>query len=281
MTDVILVDSSYTTFYRFFATMRWFSLAKKEIYKEHKDDNKYDWSKNEIFFQKYKKMYLDSIIKLIGNKSYNNSKVIFCLDCPQSEIWRNEYKKDYKGGRADLTEKYNYKNVFKYTYNNLIPMLVKDNGNIYSIKKNHIEADDIIALCSKYIRFTHPDKKVYLISGDQDFYQLGYSNLFFADYKKKEHLQFNREEAKKQLLLKIINGDCSDNIPSIFPKDLKSSNKRRKLIRENKVELKKYLNEYPKVKKIYKLNKLLIDFKNIPKEYHKFVYIKIRKILKS
>ena len=51
MTDVILVDSSYTTFYRFFATMRWFSLAKKEIYKEHKDDNKYDWSKNEIFFE--------------------------------------------------------------------------------------------------------------------------------------------------------------------------------------------------------------------------------------
>ena len=28
--NVILVDSSYTSFYRFFATFRWFTMAKKE-----------------------------------------------------------------------------------------------------------------------------------------------------------------------------------------------------------------------------------------------------------
>ena len=42
--NIILVDTSYTTFHRFFATMRWFSLAEAEIYKQHKDDPTYDWS---------------------------------------------------------------------------------------------------------------------------------------------------------------------------------------------------------------------------------------------
>jgi len=147
------------------------------------------------------------------------------------------------------------------------------------MKKSKIEGDDIIALCVKYIRLKQPNLKVYLISGDQDFYQLGYSNLYLCDYKKKEHLQFTREEAKKQLLLKIINGDCSDNIPNIFPKSLKISNKRKKLIRENKDELKKYLKEFIEGKKIYNLNKKLIDFKNIPKIYHKTIFKKIKKIL--
>lgn len=279
MTNIILVDSSYTSFHRFFATIRWFSLAKKDEFKKYKDDSTYDWSTNEIFFEKYKKMYLESIEKVIGKTVFSNSKIVFCLDCPQSSIWRNAHKKDYKGGRADLSLKHDYKNVFKYTYNTLIPNLIKNNGNIFLIKKNNIEADDIIALCTKYIRFKHPNKKVYLVSGDQDFYQLGYPNLYFVDYKKKEHLQFTRTEAKKELQLKIIVGDCSDNHPSIFPKDLKIPNKRKKLIKEDKKELLKYLSEYPQAKKMYKLNKLLIDFKNIPKMYHKNIYKKIRSIL--
>lgn len=281
MDNIILVDTSYTSFHRFFATMRWFSLAKKDIFKEHKNNKNYDWSLNEIFFEKYKKMYLDSIIKLVSKKVFDNSFVVFCLDCKQINIWRNKYKDDYKGGRQDLSEKYNFKNVFKKTYEEHIPSLVKNNGNIFSIKKNKIEADDIIALCTKYIRHKHPNKKIYLISGDQDFYQLGYDNLYFADYKKKDLLQFTKKEAKKQLYLKIVTGDCSDNIPSIFPKDLKIPLKRRKMIKENKKELVKYLKEYPQANKIYKLNKLLIDFKNIPKEYHNYVYKKIKNILKS
>ena len=63
--NFILVDASYTSFYRFFATLRWMSMANKEIYKEYKDDCNYDWSQNKIFFEKYKKMYLESIKSLV------------------------------------------------------------------------------------------------------------------------------------------------------------------------------------------------------------------------
>ena len=32
--NIILVDSSYTSFYRFFATRTWYSMAHKEDFKE-------------------------------------------------------------------------------------------------------------------------------------------------------------------------------------------------------------------------------------------------------
>jgi len=50
---LILIDTSYTSFYRFFATIRWFSFAFPEEFKELKSDNKYDWSKNEIFINDF------------------------------------------------------------------------------------------------------------------------------------------------------------------------------------------------------------------------------------
>ena len=144
-----------------------------------------------------------------------------------------------------------------------------------------MEADDIIALCCRYIRTKHKTRDIYLVSGDQDFYQLGYNNLYFADYKKKEFLKFSTKEAKKELLLKIINGDCSDNIPSIFPKNKKEvSNKQRKEIRESKKSLKQYLDTNKNAKIQFELNSKMIDFKYIPKKFNRSIYKKIHLILK-
>jgi hypothetical protein len=61
--QLILIDTSYTSFYRFFATLRWMSLSDPDEYKKYKDDKTYDWSQNTVFIDKYKKMYLESIIK--------------------------------------------------------------------------------------------------------------------------------------------------------------------------------------------------------------------------
>jgi len=279
--NIILVDASYTTFYRFFATMRWFSFANKEEYKKYKGDNNYDWSENEIFIEKYKKMYLESIIKLVRKRCYNKSKLIFCLDSPRETIWRNKLMDNYKGGRTDLSLKHNFKPTFKLTYEKLIPQLIKDNPDkITSMKIQNIEADDIIALSVKYIKTKHDDLTIYLVSGDEDFLQLGFNKLFFVNYKKKKVFQLTEKEAKMKLKLKILCGDSSDNISSIFPKDRKLlSNKKRKLIKEVDGELKKYLEENPENKKKYNLNKKLIDFTHIPKKYHQKVFKSIKKFL--
>lgn len=284
MDNLILVDSSYTSFYRFFATLRWFSFANKEEYKELKGNAEYDWSKNEIFIEKYKKMYLESIIKLVGKKVYKNSKVIFCLDTPKEQVWRSKLMDDYKGERADLSLKNDFKPTFKLTYNELIPQLIKDNPDkMTSIRISEIEADDVIALTVKYVRNKNYDLDVLLISGDEDFKQLGYDRLSFLDYKKnKKPIKLKEDEAYESLLNKIICGDSSDNIKCIFPKDRKLvSNKLRKKVKESEEELERYLNDNPESLKKFNLNRKLIDFEYIPKKYHSKVFKLVKKFLSN
>lgn len=262
--NVILIDSSYTSFYRFFATKTWYSMAFKEEFKEIKDLKNYNWLENKDFIEKYEKMYLESIKKLVTPKVFNDSFIVFARDPPQDTIWRNEETCGYKDGRQDLTEKHNFKPVFKFTYQTLIPKWTTENENMIEIKQDNIEADDIIALTCKYVKEKFKDKDIYIVSGDEDFLQLGDSDVFFAQYKKKKVFQLTKEEASLSLIKKIIEGDCSDNIPSIF-KGKRIKNK-KELIDDPKL-LEKYLEENPEIKKKFLSNQKLIDFKNIPKKY--------------
>jgi len=278
---LILVDTSYTSFYRFFATLRWFSMHNAELYKTYKNDPTYDWSTNKIFMEKYEKMYLKSIIDLVTKKVFDNSTIIFCMDSPKENIWRNELMKGYKADRCDLSKKTNFKYVFNETYTTIIPKIIKENKDkIYKIRINELEADDIIAVICKHYEKKYPEEKVYLISGDKDFLQLGRENLIFINYKSKELISLTLEEAKEQLKLKILNGDCSDSILSIFPKDKKILPlKKRKELIENEDKLKEYLNENPEINEKYKINCKMIDFNFIPKELQKEILLNLKSII--
>lgn len=280
MDFLILVDASYTSFYRFFATLRWFSLNQPDFYKEKKNDVKYDWSENNIFIEKYEKMYLESIIKLVGKKQFNNSKVIFCLDSPKDNLWRSKLQDDYKGDRADLSLKNNFKPTFKFTYDKLIPKLIKNySDKIFSIRIDKLEADDIIAVICKNLEEKHNKLKILLVSGDQDFLQLGRDNLFFINYKTKKSIVLSKEDAKEKLKEKILNGDCSDNICSIFPKDKKLMPlKLKKELMSDDVKLNKYLEDNVDIKKKYELNQKLIDFNFIPKNLVKLALDKFNSL---
>lgn len=262
--NIILIDTSYTSFYRFFATRTWYSMAFKEDFKEIKDLTEYNWLENEIFIEKYEKMYLESIKKLVSSKVFKDSFIIFVRDPPQNSLWRKEEKCDYKGNRQDLTLKHNFKPVFKYTYDKLIPKWVKENDNYIVLKQEKIEADDIIALSCKYIQNKYKDKNIYIVSGDEDFLQLGDDNVYFANYKKKKVFQLSKEEASLALQKKIVEGDCSDNIPSIF-KGKRIKNKKELI--NNKDKLDEYLNTNEDIKEKYISNRKLIDFNYIPKKY--------------
>lgn len=263
MDNIILVDTSYTSFYRFFATLRWLSLAEPEIYKQYKDDPSYEWLNNTIFMEKYEKMYLESIIKLITKKIFNKSTVIFCMDSPRENIWRSELCSSYKADREDLSKKNNFKPVFKYTYNTIIPNILEKHKNIHSIRINKLEADDIIAVISKYCE--NLKKNIYLISGDQDFLQLGRDNLYFTDYKTKKLKILTKDEGKKELHKKILLGDKSDCINTIFPKGMKKAIKDKLL--ESEKEFIEYIKSNKDINDKYEFNKSLIDFNCIPKKY--------------
>jgi 5'-3' exonuclease len=255
---LILVDASYTSFYRFFATIRWYSFAFAEEFKDLKTNNKYDWSKNQVFMEKYEKMYLDSIIKLVKKKVFDNSNIIFCMDSPKESLWRTQLQCDYKGDRADLSLKHNFKPVFEYTYSTMIPNFISNHNNIYSLRVEKMEADDLIAIISMHMK----DQLIYLVSGDEDFLQLGRDNLIFVNYKAKKAFKLTEEEANKALRIKFILGDSSDCIPSIFPKGIRS---KKKEILESDEKLEEYLNSNPDARKQFEFNKKMIDFKNIPK----------------
>ena len=243
MDNIILVDTSYTAFYRFFATMRWFSMAHKDEMKKIKEVNNYNWYNNKAFIEKYEKMFLAGIEKMVKKKVFKKSIIVFCLDSPKKNLWRTEITDDYKGDRLDMSLKHNFKPTFKYTYDTMIPLLVQNNDHIFQIKVNELEADDLVALSCRYIRDKFDGKTIYLVSGDEDFLQLGDTDLHFVNYKKKKLFQLTREEAEDKLRLKLICGDKSDNIKCIYSKEDKLSNKLKKQIKESKVELEKFLKE--------------------------------------
>ncbi len=262
---LILVDTSYTSFYRFFATIRWYSFSHKEEFEKVKSDNKYDWTTNKIFMEKYEKMYLDSIIKLVKKKTFDNSQIIFCMDSPKEKLWRTQIQCDYKADRADMSLKHNFKPVFAYTYDTMIPQFIKSNPkSIYKLRVDSMEADDLIAIISMYLERKEPNKTVYLVSGDADFLQLGRPNLTFINYKAKKPIVLTKEQASSALREKIITGDTSDCIPSIFPKGKRAN---KKQILESDEKLNEYLQTNPEAKNQYETNKKMIDFRYIPKQY--------------
>ena len=266
MKKVILVDTSYMAFYRFFATLRWYQFAHKDDYKLTKEIENYDWSNNKNFTDKYNKMFLESIEKTLKKKIMNDAILVFCCDSQRGALWRKKIYEDYKEGRVDLSIKNNFKSVFKYTFKKLIPKIIKQaKYPTYMFKLNKIEADDLIAIISKELVKINNNVEVIIISSDDDFTQLLNKNIKIINFKKKKFVENDKEKSKKLLYQKILLGDCSDNIPSVLSKDRKIlSLKRRKLILENSKELDIFLDENKDAKKQFNINQQLIDFNFMP-----------------
>lgn len=272
--NIILIDTSYTLFHRYFATLRWLSLAHTDIYKQYINDKDYNWLENSIFIEKYEKLYLDGIIKLVGKKIYKDSIVIFCMDTPREQLWRTIINTDYKGERYDMTKKTNFVPTFKYTYDLIITDLLK-NDNIYKIKVAPLEADDVIAIICKNLE-NSLNINIYIVSGDKDFYQLGRPNIFFIDFKNKELKNLSNEESRILLHKKILLGDKSDNIKTIFPS--KFSLKLKKKLLNSIEEFSTFIVLNKDIEVRYNENSHLINFDFIPLEYIKPVIDELYKL---
>ena len=265
-TQIILIDVSYVIFYRFFATLKWYSLAHKEDYNKIKDNlTNYNWLDNDIFITKLEKIFFKSIIDLFDKNLFNETNIYFCFDAiNNNNVWRKQIFENYKINRINICNKYNLNSVFNYIYDIIITLKNQYIINNYkfnyinSIQHNNLEADDIIACICLYKR---QHKNIYILSADKDFYQLGSINVFFIDFRTKIFKNISEEEALNELHKKIIYGDKSDCIPSIVTKTSK-----KKLL--NKNYLSNYLKKNEKSNKQYKLNTTLIDFNCIPEKYY-------------
>ena len=175
-TDPILfIDMSYYIFYRFFALCSWWKRAFPE---EPLDiENILD---NNIFIDKYHKLFIENIKKITKKYRIQNANIIFAKDCRRYNIWRNKYYEDYKKSRDDKNKRFN-KDIFIYTYEKIVPDLKKLDISV-AINEN-AEADDIIAILKTTIRNRDYKRPIYIITNDHDYLQLFDDNTFIYNLK--------------------------------------------------------------------------------------------------
>lgn len=251
---IMLLDMSYYIFYRYFALTSWW----KRAYPDEPLDIENILS-NTIFIEKYNKLFIENIKKIQKKYKIKESTVIFAKDCRRYNIWRNDHYDIYKKTRDDKNKRFN-KDIFIYTYENIIPELDKLGINIYCHK--NAEADDIIAILKKTIRKKYNELPIYIITNDHDYLQLFDDNTYIYNLKGLNLRTKSRGNSKLDLQFKIFRGDNSDNILPVVSKKIRDD-KIIDLI-YNKEKFDEFFKENENLKDIYNTNELLIDFNKIP-----------------
>ena len=263
-TTFIFIDGSYFCFYRYYALLQWW----KNAYPDEPIDDPY---KNEKFVEKFKKTFVTNL-KEIPKKLKISKDVrpilIAGKDCKRENIWRTElcinsklFEGEYKGNRKNGAEDgFMGGPLFKMAYEE---QLFIKGGAKAILSHPKLEADDCIALSVKYISNKYPGCHIYIITSDRDYLQLNADNidLYNLTYKNIAESKSSTGNAEDDLEIKIIMGDTSDNIPSVFPK---CGPKTAIKCIENPEFFNKKLDENPEYKKQYELNKILVNFDCIP-----------------
>lgn len=252
---VLLIDTSYYVFYRYFSTVKWYQFRKKEI----------DYSTihtDEAFMSAFRKHVLDDFKKLCKTWKTQLSQMVFCCDCSRENIWRNEFTDCYKQTRVP-NPCFN-PNIFFLFY-----QFLEENQEAWGVHKLHLdklEADDIAYLTKTALQEKGWTQPIIIITNDNDYLQLLDSQTYLRNMNGKGNDLAIRScgDPKKDLRLKLIMGDKSDNIvaihPGIGPKTA------MKLASMTEEELQTYLLEKG-CKETFEKNQRLVDFQKIPQEY--------------
>jgi len=283
----IFIDGSYFIFYRFYSVMNWWKLANSQpgVYGELSPATTTSstitptpFEITDDFIEKYTKTFIEKVqeipnkIHLLESNVDVKSKkkmqmqtqndppptIYIGRDCKRENIWRNKHIDGYKSTRnnknADSVGKF-----FAITYNE---ELFLKGGAQHILEYPQLEADDCIALSVKHLLNKHENCKIYIITSDKDYLQLVEPRvkIYNMTYKNIAEEKSSFGDAKKDLFCKIVMGDSSDNISSVFKKcGPKTALKCYTEPDYFNNKLKKD-NAYEK----YELNRLLIDFNSIP-----------------
>ena len=256
MTEFLLIDGSYYVFYRYHALLQWWKHAKSDAALPENPCTNID------FMEKFQSLFITKIEEIKKKLKLKNPLIMVAQDCPREDIWRNEIFPSYKKDRASNN---NIGTAFKCVYTE---NLFKKAGAHIMIKHPKLEADDCIALTVKNLRRVSPTNKIYIITSDMDYLQLA-DEITIPTNLKYNSLQDSKQsfkDSKKDLFCKIVMGDKSDCIPAVFNKcGIKTAEKYFK----NQILFQQKLEADDAAMERYKLNKTLIDFNNIPKQYVK------------
>lgn len=253
--NIIFIDSSYFIFHRMYALHVWWKNAHKDTPLE----NAYE---NEIFREKFISTFISKLQEI--KKKFQGYDIIVAHDCPQKNIWRKELYPEYKQGRK--TESYTGSFFSLVTKNELYNKA----GIFINVSHPRLEADDCIAIATKHILKNYKDPNIVIITSDRDYLQLidnNYlNNLRIIDVKFKSLLEAKSSfgDGLKDLFMKIFSGDKSDNIPPVFNR---CGKKKLEVLYDNKHLVEEKLKKENRFVQ-FELNRRLIDFNYIPKNYN-------------
>lgn len=279
---LVLIDYSYFQYYTIFSAVnRFMKVAKLEAKSLIKPPEETDQSNlpnllvSDAFKKELKKAFISKceLIDYIIGKNFldeihdaDDVEVIAVQDDYLSKSFRKKIFPEYKSQRKLIKKSYNISAIQEYVQNIIIPDLKKSGKLNYKLLKvDNAEGDDVIACILK--NFNDFKLRV-LIASDHDFLQLTNVRQFDLTGKEiKSVIKIKNEEievdSKISLLMKIICGDKSDNIPAVAERIGKV--KAYKLANSTE-DLKKLLVENQDAAKQFLLNKKIIDFNEIPKE---------------
>ena len=210
----------------------------------------------EFIYWKY--LMINSFLTQI--RKFEPTRVIFTID--EKNNWRKDIYPEYKATRKIVKEKSAIDfEKFYAMMDSFIEELKTVFTNCYFIQATKCEGDDVIATLVERFK----GSETILISTDKDFIQLMKFKKFklYNPLKKQFVVSIN---PKRDLEIKIIMGDKSDNIPAIKPKT--GPKTAEKLLNEGLEEL---LNSSEDAKNNYERNRRLIDMTMIPKSITKYI----------
>jgi DNA polymerase I len=209
---------------------------------------------NEKFFF-FRYLFLNNIFQNI--KKFKPSKVVLSFDARNS--WRYEVFSGYKQNRKQAREKSVIDFEKFYPVLDTFKADIKETfSNIYLLQIPRCESDDSLAVLAKQC-FTEKDD-VIIISNDGDMRQLITKNVQVYDPMKASFVK--GINPKQELLIKILSGDKSDNIPGIKKR---LGKKTATKIIDNGLEM--FLESSDAITKDnYERNKKLVDLNCIPED---------------
>ena len=249
----IIIDGSYFIFYRFFAITSWMKIAKK-------DENVDIPIENEFFVDKFRSTFISKLKEMQKKLKIKNGIMLACKDCPRESIWRMKHLPSYKANRV-YDDTFMGGPFFKMAWND--ELFIKG-GCKKVFKYPTLEADDCAAILCKDIQNKYPEAKITVITSDMDYLQLANDNVELYDlkYRKLTEKKSSYNDAEKDLFVKIVTGDKSDNIPGVFKK---CGPKTACKYYDNKDLFNKQIEKEVAMER-YLLNKKIIDFNEIPED---------------
>lgn len=254
---VILIDTSYFIFHRFYATYRWYTLQRDNC-----TTCGCELIQDIEFLAAYYK-HLQTDIKKLMNQ-HNTSNVWFILDCKRSDIWRTQLFPDYKA-----TRKHNEifsNDIFPLTYAFIETSMLATYTSFKMMSHPCLEADDICFVCQKYIVATKMFEKVIIIANDNDYLQMVSENVEVINKEGKHIKDRGSGNANTDMMKKVLMGDKSDNIPSIC-RGVGAKTAEKLLTMSDEDMLQWMATKGDHVLRQYKLNMQLINMSHIPSNH--------------